>query len=99
MHSFSGEAIGGDSVIELCSFGTGAILPPLPHSAGAHLPDVFLTTPSGPALLSSVPQGDQSAAQGWDLQSVSLWEALVQDSGRSWVVWLWRKVPFLPPNP
>ena len=59
-YSFPGEALSGDSVIELCSFETGAILHPLAHSARARttwwLSWPVLLTPSSSALLSSVPQ-------------------------------------------
>lgn len=70
--------MGTQMYIELCGFGTEAIIS---HSY-AHSQSLFsnwrgtsivLLTPCGSVLLSSVPRGSKSATQSWELQCTSSW--------------------------
>lgn len=89
--SFFGKALGRQTVIELCGFGTGVSLA-ISCKLSWHYPNRRLfwyvpPCPGGPTLQSSVLQREGSAAQ--HLQSTYPSKALVLDLDGYWVVQLW----------
>ena len=94
--SFSGEALGRDSVIELCSFGKGTILPHLQPTASA-LPTCSITRPALPVCGSHPAEfsyaGESECHAKLEISKHRLlWRLLSRNQmDMCWAVWLHYK--------
>lgn len=95
-------SVKSQTVIELCSFEKGAILPHLKCIASAtpYLPNhlVCLSIPCGLTELSSILHGNQVPCRAWTFRA-HLCESLLfrNQTGRSWAMWLHCEDPLLFP--